>query len=464
MSAAIPSPVLPPVPAAPEGSRPIVGMRVGLLLARSIGADRAAAVLPIVAFGVVTTLLLTVLGGAMGFFRWTTETAGLYQILSLVALALLVIPLVSLGGAAARLSARRRDDRLATLRLLGATTGLVTRLAVLESLLHAAVGTALGLVGYVAIMPFVGLLRFGGDTIGVAGLWVGVPVLAATVAGVLLVAAVSAFVGMRGVVVDPLGVRAKREAPRMHWARLAIGVGVVVVAAGVMGSLGGDLLVMTIGVVGSLAATIAVLNLVGPFVISVVARRQAKRARTVPALIAARRVLESPLAAWRQVGGVAMTTFVAVVAGSGLAMMDLAGADGGDPEGAVLVADIRTGLVVTLVISFVMVACSVGVNQAASALDRKDLSVALDRMGVPRRTMEAARRRAVLVPLLAVTGGSAIAGGALVLPLLGASLVFAPLSMAVVLGCILAGVGIVLLAIVATRPVVTAVLAAPERV
>ena len=47
----------------------------------------------------------------------------IYQALAVIALVLLVVPLVSLGGAAARLSARRRDDRLATLRLLGATPG-----------------------------------------------------------------------------------------------------------------------------------------------------------------------------------------------------------------------------------------------------------------------------------------------------------------------------------------------------
>ena len=53
----------------------------------------------------------------------------------------LLVMCVSLGGAAARLSARRRDDRLATLRLLGATPAAVSALAVIESaVLAAAVG------------------------------------------------------------------------------------------------------------------------------------------------------------------------------------------------------------------------------------------------------------------------------------------------------------------------------------
>ena len=46
----------------------------------------------------------------------------------------------ALGGSAARLSARRRDDRLASLRLLGATPRLVRTLTVVESTVLAAVG------------------------------------------------------------------------------------------------------------------------------------------------------------------------------------------------------------------------------------------------------------------------------------------------------------------------------------
>ena len=105
--------------------------RIAWMLARAGGGSRSATVLPIVAFGVVTALLLVVAGGASAFWAWTDADAGLYQVLSAIALALLAVPLVSLGGAAARLSARRRDDRLATLRLLGCTPGMVARLTVL---------------------------------------------------------------------------------------------------------------------------------------------------------------------------------------------------------------------------------------------------------------------------------------------------------------------------------------------
>ena len=46
--------------------------------------------------------------------------------------------------------------------------------------------------------------------------------------------------------------------------------------------------------------------------------------------------------------------------------------DGADAQSRMLVSDIRTGVLITIVASFLMVACSAGVNQAAAILDRRD--------------------------------------------------------------------------------------------
>ncbi|BDZ38455.1 hypothetical protein [Microbacterium suwonense] len=93
--------------------------RVLALLLRPSRDQLAVIALPAIAFALVTTLLLAVIGGAQKFWTWTDADAGLYQALAAIALVLLVVPLATLGGAAARLSARRRDERLSTLRLLG---------------------------------------------------------------------------------------------------------------------------------------------------------------------------------------------------------------------------------------------------------------------------------------------------------------------------------------------------------
>lgn len=130
------------------------------LLLRPAPGQNSVLALPVVAFAVVTMLVLTVIGGAQSFWGWTDEIAPLYQALAAIALVLLVVPLMSLGGAAARLSARRRDERLSTLRLLGVSPAGVTIATVAESVLVAAVGALAGVIGHVAISPLIGLIPF----------------------------------------------------------------------------------------------------------------------------------------------------------------------------------------------------------------------------------------------------------------------------------------------------------------
>ena len=86
-------------------------LRVAWLFARRGADDRSTVLLPVIAFAVSSLLLLVVAGGAQAFFSWRDGDAFIYQGLAVIALALLVVPLVGLGGSAARLSARRRDDR-----------------------------------------------------------------------------------------------------------------------------------------------------------------------------------------------------------------------------------------------------------------------------------------------------------------------------------------------------------------
>ncbi|KAE8762816.1 ABC transporter permease [Georgenia thermotolerans] len=431
-------------------------VRLLWLLTRRGSAARGTVALPVAAFAATTTLLLTVLAGAVSFLRWHDEMATFYQSLAALAVILLVLPLLTLGGSAARLSARRRDDRLATLRLLGATPATVAAMTVAESAVLALGGAVAGVLGYLLLGPAVQQIPFRGEAIG-AAYWLPPLAVLAAVATVTVLGAVSAAVGLRRVVISPLGVRTRQSADRVRGRRAVVAAIVVVAAVVALQSSFREVAVAVAVILGAFAAGLGVLNLVGPWAVGVVARSQLRRARTAERLIAARQVLDAPKAAWRQVGGVAMTSFVAVFAGTGMAMM--AGQEPTSGPEMYLAQDIRTGILITLVASFLTVACSVGVNQAASVLDRADLYVSLDRLGMPRKTLEAARTRAVMVPLLTVALGSAGVAAALVLPLVGLALVMAPLSVAVLLACLAAGVGLVRLALLGTRPVVGAVLA-----
>ena len=99
------------------------------------------AVMPVLAFAASAALTLLVAGGIQAFHLWLGDPSlpgrgaqsrpsnylqSAYILLAWASGFLLLTPLFTLGASAARLSARRRDDRLATLRLLGASTGRIT--------------------------------------------------------------------------------------------------------------------------------------------------------------------------------------------------------------------------------------------------------------------------------------------------------------------------------------------------
>jgi hypothetical protein len=263
------------------------------------------------------------------------------------------------------------------------------------------------------------------------------------------------------VVISPLGVRTRQDAPKLHWLRAAVALVVVALGAGLMAVL--QVAASALMILGMLAlafgGALAVQNLVGPWVIRLVAQAQARSAKTPAKLLAARAVLESPKAAWRQVSGVAMTSFMAVFAGSGLAVVSSLGEGVPDRESELLLADIRTGILITVIGSFLMVACSVGVNQASAILDRRDLHEALGRLGMPVDVADAARRRSVMSPLRVTAIGSALTAAVVMLPLTGIALIVAPVSLLVIAAVLAAGIGVVWLGLLATRPLLVRVAA-----
>jgi hypothetical protein len=431
-----------------------MNLRVLALLLRPTRGGGSVMILPVVAFGIVSALVLTVVGGAQTFWTWTDIDATVYQGLAAIALVLLVVPLAGLGGAAARLSARRRDERLSTLRLLGVSPTGVVVATVLESVVVAALGAVAGVLAYLALSPAIGLIPFRGESLGWTGVLLPVWIIGLVVLGILMLAAISAVIGLRRVVISPLGVRTRTDVPKMHWMRAVIALLVVAaafVAMQVFPGIGGAVVTILV-VAGLFAAGLAVLNLIGPWAVAVQARGQLRRAARPHQLLAARLVLESPKAAWRQISGITMASFVAVFAGTGVAVMDTMSAST-DPAGLALMVDIRTGLIITLIGSFLMVAAAVGVNQAAEILDQRDLHRSLHRLGMPLQTLDSARIRSVMSPLLLTTIGAALCAAVLIFPLLGIALIVAPISVATILLVIAAGIALVWASTRVTRPI-----------
>lgn len=411
---------------------------------------RAAATyaLPVTAFAAASALLLVTLGGYLAFSgRGDHPDAAFYQTLAAVASILIIVPCFTLGLAAARLGARRRDERLAALRLAGATPRQVVALSAVEAGVHGLLGAITGAALYTVVLPLVALLPFQGRPFTVSELWVGPLILLGVVLGTVTIAVVTALIGLRAVTISPLGVAAGHTRPAPRW----IVVAVVGAALVVWSSINPAALGIT-SLLVALAVCFAVINLIGPFIVSLVGRVMLRRAADASALIAARRILDDPKGVWRSVGGVAVASFVA--AGTSVLTALSAGQD--DPSQAQMMSDLRLGAAFTLAVTFALAAISSVLTQVAAILENRRLYTNLALAGTPFVVMESARSQQVRTP---VTVMSLVGAGmllAFVFPLTGMVLLQAPQALVQLAVLLAAGICLVLVSVRASRPVLRA--------
>lgn len=359
--------------------------------------ERVSTLLSVVAFAAVTALLLIVVGG-VGAFRarelepGASDFADLYVTFAYIAAGLLVVPLVTLGGAAARLIVARRDERLASLRLVGATNGQITVMTLCDAVAQSVVGAVAGLVGYFALIPVVAQVRFDGRAFALSELWVGVGALAVVCVAIVLVGALSAVVGLRRVMVTPLGVAQRHSGRPLRASRvivLLVVLGGFVVVAGSPWA--------TFAVLGGfVVAGLATLNVVGPFVVMLGARIVASQTRRVDTLLAARRVVDDPKTAWRSVGGVALATFIAGLA----SLIALAGQGNTSAAEDVFSTDIATGGYLTLAIAGVLAGISTGVMQAGRIMSRREQIRFSHIAGADQEQLLRAQMRETTLPMM----------------------------------------------------------------
>jgi hypothetical protein len=242
------------------------------------------------------------------------KASGIDLILSVVALAIL-FPLLIFIGTATRLSAARREERFAAMRLAGATPRQISLIAAVESTVAAVAGVAVGFGLFfglripLASVPFTGTPFFPSD------LSLSLPDMLLVALGVPLAAAVVARLALRRVRISPLGVtrRVTPKAPRA-WRVLPLlaGLGLLgfIVVHGhpattpeaIQELLPAFLLVM----VGLVTA--------GPWLTLAGARLMARRTSRPAVLIAARRLADNPKAGFRAVSGLVLALFITTVA------------------------------------------------------------------------------------------------------------------------------------------------------
>lgn len=252
----------------------------------------------------------------------------------------LLLPVLILIATASRLSAARREERFAAMRLVGATPGQIAVISAVEAVVAAVAGVAAGFALFFSFRPLLYHVPFTGAPLAEGDLslhWIDV-VLA--VIGVPVAAVVSARLALRRVQISPLGVnrRASSRPPRIvRIIPLLAGIAVLAYfdAVGKPGAIGGQLLELLVGFV----LLVVGLVLAGPWFTTAGSRLMVKRASRPATLIAGRRLLDNPKAAFRFISGLVIALFVASAMIGALSSIAAASSSGGGSVGKDTLAD-----------------------------------------------------------------------------------------------------------------------------
>jgi hypothetical protein len=235
-------------------------------------------------------------------------------ILAVVALAILT-PVLIFIGTATRLSAARREERFAAMRLAGATRGQVSLIAAIESAVAAVLGTAIGFGLFfllripVAAIPFIGQPFFPSE------LTISLPDILLVAVGVPLFAALAARMALRRVNISPLGVaRRARPKPPGAWRVIPLLAGLAELGFwtihGHPASIPGQIQAFA----SSFFLILAGLFVAGPWLTMAAAQGMARWTSRPATLLAARRIGDDPKAAFRAVSGLVLALFITTVA------------------------------------------------------------------------------------------------------------------------------------------------------
>jgi hypothetical protein len=235
-------------------------------------------------------------------------------ILAVVALAILA-PVLIFIGTATRLSAARREERFAAMRLAGATRGQVSLIAAIESTAAAVLGTAIGFGLFfllripVAGVPFIGQPFFPSE------LTLSLSDILLVAIGVPLFAAGAARMALRRVNVSPLGVaRRARPKPPGAWRVIPLLAGLAELGFwtihGHPASIPGQIQAFA----SSFLIILVGLFIAGPWLTLAAAVAMARWTSRPATLLAARRIGDDPKAAFRAVSGLVLALFITTVA------------------------------------------------------------------------------------------------------------------------------------------------------
>jgi hypothetical protein len=260
-------------------------------------------------------------------------------ILAVVALAILT-PVLIFIGTATRLSAARREERFAAMRLAGATRRQVSLIAAIESTAAAVLGTAIGFGLFFLLRIPVAGIPFIGQPFFPAELTLSLPDILLVALGVPLVAAAAARMALRRVNISPLGVaRRARPKPPGAWRVIPLLAGLAELGfwtvhghpaseSGQIQAFASSFLVILVG-----------LFIAGPWLTMAAAAAMARWTSRPATLLAARRIGDDPRAAFRAVSGLVLALFITTAAVVAITTQD---AKDTTPSGTVAQSNLMT--------------------------------------------------------------------------------------------------------------------------
>ncbi len=223
----------------------------------------------------------------------------------------LLLPVLILIATASRLSAARREQRFAAMRLVGATPRQISVIAAVEATAAGVAGVAAGFALFFVFRPLLRQVYFTGAPFAPGDLSLRWADVVLVVIGVPVAAVVSARLALRRVRVSPLGVtRRTTPAPPRVVRIVPLVAGIALLAyfdsAGKPQSNGSQVLELLAGVVLILGGLVVA----GPWLTKAGSQLMAGRASRPAGLIAARRLLDNPRAAFRSISGLVLALFV----------------------------------------------------------------------------------------------------------------------------------------------------------
>lgn len=257
----------------------------------------------------VTEFTATVFGGSLN-----------YHTVAIIGGIAVLFPVLLLVSIVTGLGAAERRERFATLRLIGAAPGTVTRIAAIETGATSLVGAVVGVVLAAIFAPLAATLSIDGATFFVADLAVSPLVIAAAVVVTVVASTLVAAHRVARAGIGPLGAARQQVEKRPRaWRLIPLALGLaMMVGSSVVGQLLPELaLRVDLLILGSFVLLTVGLMIAGPYLTVVAATLAARKASTASGVIATNRILRTPVATFRSVSGLVIAVFmVSVFAGA----------------------------------------------------------------------------------------------------------------------------------------------------